>query len=152
MRKALMFWGIILVVCSLNNPASADYYSRQFSDMDANYDDYVDFDEYRYYILGATVDAFRKIDTSQDQKIDFFEWVADQERQYPFKSKRSFTYKGKSGTWKVDGYGNRFKDAYGSYWGHRCNYRIGFSYNYGYDPWYDHWHDHWYHHGYYWRN
>jgi hypothetical protein len=144
MRKALMFWGIIFVVCSLNNPAAADYYSRQFSDMDANYDDYVDFDEYRYYILGATVDAFRKIDTSKDEKIDFFEWIADQESQYPFKSGHSFTYKGKSGIWKVDGYGNRYKDAYGSYYGHRCNFWLGYQYN--------RWHDHWprHHHGYFW--
>ena len=144
MRKAAMFLGIIFVLCSFNGLASADYYSRQFGDMDASCDDYIDFDEYRYYISGATVDAFRKIDTSQDEKIDFFEWVGYQESQYPFESKRGFKYKGKSGIWYVDRYGNRYKDTYGSYCAHRCNYWPDYRYN----PWHDPWPRHRY--GYYW--
>jgi hypothetical protein len=52
---------VILAGCSLNGLASADYYSQQFGDMDASYDDYVDFDEYRYYVSGATVDLSRNV-------------------------------------------------------------------------------------------
>jgi hypothetical protein len=135
---------LVLVGCSSNGLASDDYYSRQFGDMDASYDDYVDFDEYRYYVSGATLDAFRKIDTSQDEKIDFFEWVEYQESQYPFESKRSFKYKGKSGIWYKDRYGNRYKDTYGSYCAPRCDYRHDYYYNHWHDPWPRH------RYGYYW--
>ena len=45
MKKAAIVLGLTLILGYLNAPALADYYSREFGDMDANYDDYVDFDE-----------------------------------------------------------------------------------------------------------
>ena len=152
MKKTVIILGLTLMLACLNSVASAEYFSREFGDMDANHDDYVDFDEYRYYIPEATVDEFKKIDTSKDKKIDFFEWVAYQESREPFESKRSFTYRGQSGIWHVDSHGNRYHEAYGSYYRPWCGYWSDYRYNYrrdyGYDPWYDPWYRHRF--GYYW--
>ena len=139
MKKPLLFIGILLVLGCLNSLAHADYYSREFGDMDTSYDDFVNFEEYRYYNLGATVEAFERIDTDHDKKIDFYEWVEYQESQNPFKSKSEFRYNGKNGVWYIDRDQNRYRDTYGhriwpgnvywtDYWHHRRHYRW-------HDPW-----------------
>lgn len=115
----------------LNNVAWADYYSRQFGDMDLSRDDYVNFDEYRYYAADATMKAFRKIDVNQDQKIDFFEWVEYQKKDYPFKSRRGFNYKGQSGNWHVDRHGNHYKSTHR----YKCRHLYDCCYDYRYDCW-----------------
>ena len=142
MKKILMYCGLIFMLCCLKGVAFADYYSRQFGDMDLSYDDFVNIEEYRYYVSGATIKAFRKIDANQDEKIDFFEWVEFQEKDYPFKSRRGFKYKGKSGNWHVDRHGNRYKSKHRYYHRHRHDC----CYDHRYDCWHrNHYGMHWGH-------
>lgn len=130
MKRKAIYLSIILILCCLQGTALADYYSRQFGDMDLSEDDYVDFEEYRYYVSAATSESFRKIDTSSDGKIDFFEWVEFQEKDYPFESKSNFKYRGKSGIWYLDHNGNRYKDSGRYYWGCRHDCRFDDTYDY----------------------
>ena len=142
MKKTLIYCGLILMLGCLTSVAWADYYSRQFGDMDLSRDDFVDLEEYRYYVSGATIEAFKTIDFNQDEKIDFFEWVEFQEKDYPFKSRRGFNYKGQTGNWHVDRHGNR----------HKGNHR--YYHRHLYDCCYDHRYDGWprHHCGMYWES
>ena len=139
MNKTLMLVLVVLLVPGcLKSFAYAGYYSREFGDMDANHDDYVDFDEYRYYLSGASSETFKKVDTNQDERIDFFEWVAHQEKQYPFESGRGFLYKGKNGVWYMDRNGNRYRNRDEYCFRSRPDCRP--------DYWQDHWPTDWWHH------
>lgn len=134
MKKTLVYFSIILMLFCLHGMAWADYYSRQFGDMDLSRDDFVNFEEYKYYVSRATIEAFRKIDANQDEKIDFFEWVEFQEKDYPFESRRGFKYEGQSGNWHVDRHGNRYKSKH-------CHYHLHWHdccYDYRYDCWHRH--------------
>lgn len=123
----------------MKTPASADYCAKEFGDMDASHDDFINFEEYRYYVSRATLDAFQEIDTSKDHRIDFFEWVEYQQKQFPFESKGEFRYKGRSGIWVLDRYGRRnisrsehlFRHRYGVCDHHRHDCRHGIRHG----PW-----------------
>jgi hypothetical protein len=125
----------------LKSLAYADYYSLEFGDMDANHDDFVNFDEYRYYISRASYEAFRKIDTNQDETIDFFEWVAHQEKQSPFESREEFRYKGKNGVWYMDRNGNRYMDRDEYYFRQQPDCRPNYWHGHWPNYWRHHWHD-----------
>ena len=138
LKKLGMVLAIVFVLGCLQGVAFAGYYSREFGDMDANRDDFVNFEEYRFYVTYATVEAFQEIDTNTDQTIDFFEWVEFQEKQDPAKYEREFTYKGRTGTWTIDRHGNRYKHTSGSCYRHRHVYRPYYWHGYWHDRWYDH--------------
>jgi len=151
LKKWGMVLGVVFVLGCLQGVAFADYYSREFGDMDANHDDFVSFEEYRFYVTYATIETFKEIDTNTDETIDFFEWVEFQEKNDPFESKRGFKYKGKTGTWTIDRHGNRHKGRFGSYYRRRHDCRLDHWYGYRHDRWFDHRYGPWrrHHHGFF---
>jgi len=163
MRKVFILSTCLFFLVSPNSPADADYLSREFGDMDANGDEIVDWEEYRFYFTYPDLRDFRQADLTKDGKIALFEWVALQQKRYPGKPNFRYLYTDKSGNrythengfwyrlsgdkryrfaegqWHWDGRIKKYR-AWRYCWDdlrymHRHPYRHRFSFGYSYGCW-----------------
>ena len=91
MKKVFILSTAFFFLMFLDSHAGADYLGREFGDMDANGDEIVEWDEYRFYITYPDLKDFRQADLTKDGKIALFEWVTFQQKRYP--GKPDFLYR-----------------------------------------------------------
>jgi hypothetical protein len=120
MKKAAIVFAMMFVFWCSAGAALADYYRQQFEDMDTNQDDFVTWQEYRYYFLHARQDGFRELDENNDGKIGLYEWLEFQAKQDPtYEVERNYRYGGKYVHW------------------YPCSHYSWYYHRHG--CWYDHW-------------
>lgn len=100
MRKILALIAGVSLVFLLKGFVLADYYHRKFGDMDSSHDNYVDWDEYRFYFLYAKPKDFKEVDEDEDGKIGLYEWLTFHEKKDPtYKLKRPYPYRNDYHPW-----------------------------------------------------
>ncbi|RJQ57385.1 MAG: hypothetical protein C4530_12710 [Desulfobacteraceae bacterium] len=100
------------------------YLEREYNDMDADADGYVNLNEFRFYETSG-IRTFSEIDRNSNGRIEFREWTTFRDKGYPFASRYRL---------KDRGYAPRFKSFPGYRYKPGYRYRPGYRYPYDRHP------------------
>lgn len=125
MKRTVLFLVFVLVLFFFKGISLGGYLDQEYQDMDADENGYINWDELKFYEKGATPEGFSEIDKNSNGRIEFREWIAYRDKDYPYES----IYK------------NRARDFYcykryprHRYWYYDSYPGYGFRFHYGHGP------------------
>jgi len=123
MKRTMFFLVFALFVFFFKGISLGGYLDQEYNDMDADENGNIGWEEFKFYEnKNATLERFSEIDKNSNGKIEFWEWIAYRDKDYPYESK----------------YENRERDFYyykrypkHRYWYYDSYPRYGFRFHFG---------------------
>ena len=138
MKRTMCFLVFALFLFIFRGNSFGGYLDQEYNDMDADENGYINWEEFKFYEKGATPERFSEIDKNSNGKIEFREWIAYRDKDYPYESKYEDRERDSYYCKRYPKHRYRYYDSYPQYgfrfhFGHGINGRHshGFGFHFG---------------------